>query len=63
MRNITLIIVLVPLLFSYRSNKLSQEQEDKVDRYVQSLVNADIGIYKGELTDANSLILAGDAYP
>ena len=28
----------------------------------QSLVDADIGIYKGELTDANFLILAVDAY-
>lgn len=38
-------------------NKPSQEQKDKADRYVQSLVDAEIGIYKGELTDANFLIL------
>ena len=28
---------------------------------MQSLVDADIGIYKGELTDANFLVLAVDA--
>lgn len=50
-------------LISCGSNKPSQEQKDKADRYVQSLVDADIGIYKGELTDANFLILAVDAYP
>ena len=50
-------------LISCGSNKQSQKQKDKADRYVQSLVDADIGIYKGSLTDANFLILAVDAYP
>jgi hypothetical protein len=50
------------VLMSCGGNKPSQEQKDKADRYVQSLVDADIGIYKGELTDANFLILAVDAY-
>lgn len=61
MRN-PFIIALLLLLFSCGNNKPSQEQKDRADRYVQSLVDADIGIYKGELTDANFLILAVDAY-
>ena len=61
MRNIVLIFLCF-FLFSCGENKPSQEQKDKADRYVQSLVDADIGIYKGELTDANFLILAVDAY-
>ena len=60
--NKTLLFALFLLLTSCGSNKPSQEQKDKADRYVQSLVDADIGIYKGELTDANFLILAVDAY-
>ena len=56
------IISLLFLVFSCGSNKPSQEQKAKADRYVQSLVDADIGIYKGALTDANFLILAVDAY-
>lgn len=59
-------IFLYALFFSLIScggNKPSKEQKDKADRYVQSLVDADIGIYKGELTDANFLVLAVDAYP
>ncbi|WP_430622448.1 hypothetical protein [Bacteroides mediterraneensis] len=62
MRN-PFIVALLFLLFSCGNNKPSQEQKDKADRYVQSLVDAEIGIYKGELTDANFLILAVDAYP
>ena len=54
--------ILAISLFGCGGNKPSQEQKDKADRYVQSLVDADIGIYKGELTDANFLILAVDAY-
>lgn len=50
------------VLMSCGSNKPSQEQKDKADRYVQSFVDAETGIYKGELTDANFLILAVDAY-
>lgn len=62
MKEIVLIILTISF-FSCGSNKPSQEQKDKADRYVQSLVDAEIGIYKGELTDANFLILAVDAYP
>ena len=53
--------ILAISLFGCGSNKPSQEQKDKAERYVQSLVDADIGIYKGELTDANFLVLAMDA--
>ena len=57
-----LLTILAISLFGCGENKPSQEQKDKADRYVQSLVDADIGIYKGELTDANFLILAVDSY-
>ena len=60
--NKTLLFALFLSLTSCGGNRPSQEQKDKADRYVQSLVDADIGIYKGELTDANFLILAVDAY-
>lgn len=60
--NKTLLFALFLSLTSCGGNKPSQKQKDKADRYVQSLVDADIGIYKGELTDANFLILAVDAY-
>lgn len=50
------------ILFGFGGNKPSLKQKAKADRYVQSLMDADIGIYKGELTDANFLILAVDAY-
>lgn len=62
MKKILCVLSLLLILFSCGNNKPSQEQKDKADRYVQSLVDADIGIYKGELTDANFLILAVDAY-
>lgn len=54
-------LFLIMLLASCGSNKPSQEQKDKADRYVQSLIDAEIGIYQGELTDANFLVLAVDA--
>lgn len=60
--NKTLLCALFLSLTSCGGNRPSQEQKDKADRYVQSLVDANIGIYKGELTDANFLILAVDAY-
>ena len=63
MKKILCVLSLLLILFSCGGNKPSQEQKDKADRYVQSLVDADIGIYNGELTDANFLILAVDAYP
>lgn len=62
MKNLLLLILTMSLLSCGR-NKPSQEQKDMADRYVQSLVDAEIGIYQGELTDANFLILAVDAYP
>lgn len=57
-----IIIVLIISLLSCGSNKPSQEQKDKADRYIQNLVDTEIGIYQGELTDANFLVLAVDAY-
>lgn len=42
-----LCIALFIFFFSCGENKPSQEQKDKADRYVQSLVDANIGIYKG----------------
>lgn len=57
------LLVLIPILFCCGSNKPSQEQKDKADRYVQSLIDAEIGIHQGELTDANFLVLGVDAYP
>lgn len=55
------LLVLIQLLFCCGNNKPTQEQKDKADRYVQSLIDAEIGIYQGELTDANFLVLAVDA--
>lgn len=62
MKKILCVLSLLLIFFSCGRNKPSQEQKDKADSYVQSLVDAEIGIYKGELTDANFLILAVDAY-
>ena len=45
------------------SGKPTKEQKQAADDYIEELVSADIGIYEGELTDANYLILAVDAYP
>lgn len=61
MKKILSVLSLLLILFSCGNNKPTQEQKDKADRYIQSLVDADIGIYKGELTDANFLVLAVDA--
>lgn len=41
----------------------TQGQKRAADKYIEELVSADIGIYAGEITDANFLILAVDAYP
>ena len=55
---------IIYFLFQLRKKQAIPRTEGyKADRYVQSLVDADIGIYKGELTNANFLILAVDAYP
>lgn len=56
-------LLLFMSLFGCRGYKPSQEQKDKADIYVQSLMDANIGIYKGSLTDANFLVLSVDAYP
>ena len=50
------------LVFGCGSRKPSQEQKQKAEQYIQELINAEIGIYNGELTDANFLVLAVDAY-
>lgn len=55
-------MILLSCLSACGGSKPSQEQKAKADRYIQNLVDAEIGIYKGELTDANFLILAVDAY-
>lgn len=44
-------------------NKPTPEQKEKAERYIKSLVDMGINIYGGELTDANILVLAVDAYP
>lgn len=62
MKKILCLLFSISLFISCGSNKPSQEQKDKAERYIQSLVDAEIGIYKGELTDANFRILAVDAY-
>lgn len=66
MNRIITTLILITMVFlsaSCGNSKPSQQQKDKADRYIQSLVDAEIGIYEGELTDANILILAVDAYP
>lgn len=62
-RIIPAFIIVLFLFVSCGNSKPSQQEKDKADRYIQNLVDAKIGIYKGELTDANILILAVDAYP
>ena len=62
MRIIALILSLC-LLFSCGSDKPTEEQKQKAARYVESLVDMEINIYAGQLTDANILVLAVDAYP
>lgn len=56
------LVLFIFFLMGCGNSKPSQEQKDKAARYIQSLVDNEIGIYKGELTDANFLILAVDAY-
>ena len=58
-----LVLLLVGVLLSCGSNKPTQEQKAKAERYVENLVDAGINIYAGKLTDANILVLAVDAYP
>lgn len=66
MQHIKIVIVsllITTALISCGSGKPTEEQKQAADVYVEKLVSADIGIYEGELTDANYLILAVDAYP
>lgn len=63
MKKLLLILLTISLL-SCRSNKPSQEQKDKADRFIESLCKYNIdNIYGGTLTDANILVLSVDAYP
>lgn len=62
MKEIVLIISTISLL-SCGSNKPSSEQKELSERYIESLIDAGINIYGGELTDANILVLAVDATP
>lgn len=58
-----LLLLSTTLIFACGNSKPSPEQKNKAERYIQRLVDAKINIYDGELTDANFLILAVDAYP
>lgn len=63
MRQVLLLIFSTALFISCGSNKPSSEQKELSERYIESLVDAGINIYGGELTDANILVLAVDATP
>lgn len=58
-----LFILLAGVLLSCGSGKPTEEQKEKARRYVETLVDAEVNIYQGELTEANMLVLAVDAYP
>lgn len=58
-----LFILLAGVLLSCGSGKPTEEQKEKARRYVETLVNMGVNIYDGQLTDANMLVLAVDAYP
>ncbi|MEJ8768530.1 hypothetical protein [Prevotella sp. HCN-7019] len=58
-----LLLLSTTLIFACGNSKPSAEQKDKAERYIQRLMDAKINIHDGELTDANFLILAVDAYP
>ena len=61
---ILIFILMTVALFSCGSNKPTEEQKEKADRYIGYLTEYNIDdIYGGELTDANILVLAVDAYP
>lgn len=64
MKKTLCLLFFVSLLISCGSNRPSQEQKDKAERYIESLTEYNIdNIFGGELTDANILVLAVDAYP
>ena len=57
-------ILTIITLFSCGSNKPTKEQKEKAGKYIEYLTEYNIdNIYGGELTDANILVLAVDAYP
>lgn len=57
-----LLLILSTVLISCGSNKPSPEQKELSEKYIEDLVDAGINIYGGELTDANFLVLAVDAF-
>ncbi|WP_418818717.1 hypothetical protein [Paraprevotella clara] len=63
MRKFLFLIASISLFVACGNNKPTHEQKEKAERYIESLVDMGINIYGGELTDANILVLAVDAYP
>ena len=61
MKKILLLLFSI-VLISCGSNKPSPEQKELSEKYIEDLVDAGINIYGGELTDANFLVLAVDAF-
>ena len=61
MKKILLLLFSI-VLISCGSNKPSPEQKELSEKYIEDLVDAGINIYRGELTDANFLVLAVDAF-
>lgn len=57
-----LFLLLACVLFSCGSNKPTEEQKEKAKQYIKTLVDMGVNIYGGQLTDANILVLAVDAY-
>ena len=61
---VLIFMLMTVVLFSCGSGKPTKEQKEKADRYIGYLTEYNIdNIYGGELTDANILVLAVDAYP
>lgn len=62
MKNVLLIAIFVIIQSCAGGNKPSPEQKELSEKYIEDLVDAGINIYGGELTDANFLVLAVDAF-